>query len=35
VDRLFRLDHRSRLEQIEAAFTALGRTVDMNVREAA
>jgi len=24
VDRLFRLDHRSRLEQIEAAFAALG-----------
>jgi antitoxin HicB len=35
VDRLFRLDHRSRLEQLEAAFTALGRTVDMKVREAA
>jgi antitoxin HicB len=35
VDRLFRLDHRSRLEQIEAAFAALGRTVDVNVHEAA
>ncbi len=35
VDRLFRLDHRSRLEQIEAAFSALGRVVDLQVREAA
>jgi antitoxin HicB len=35
VDRLFRLDHRSRLEQIEAAFAALGRTVDVHVHEAA
>ncbi|HEX5865323.1 MAG TPA: hypothetical protein VF014_13885 [Casimicrobiaceae bacterium] len=25
VDRLFRLDHNSRLQQIEAAFRALGR----------
>ena len=35
VDRLFRLDHRSRLEQLEAAFKALGRTVDVVVRSAA
>ena len=35
VDRLFRLDHRSRLEQLEAAFGALGRTVDVVVRSAA
>jgi len=35
VDRLFRLDHRSRLEQLEAAFRALGRRVDVVVREAA
>lgn len=35
VDRLFRLDHKSRLEQIEAAFSALGRIVDVEVREAA
>jgi antitoxin HicB len=35
VDRLFRLDHRSRLEQIEAAFAALGRRVDITVRDAA
>lgn len=31
VDRLFRLDHRSRLEQIEAAFDALGREVEVTV----
>lgn len=35
VDRLFRLDHRSRLEQIEAAFAALGRKVDISIRDAA
>jgi antitoxin HicB len=35
VDRLFRLDHRSRLEQIEAAFGALGRKVDISIRDAA
>ena len=35
VDRLFRLDHRSRLEQIEAALSVLGRKVDIKVREAA
>ena len=35
VDRLFRLDHRSRLEQIEAAFAVLGRAVDVDIREAA
>jgi antitoxin HicB len=35
VDRLFRLDHRSRLEQLEAAFTVLGRTVDIDVKDAA
>jgi len=35
VDRLFRLDHGSRLQQIEAAFEALGRRVDVEVREAA
>lgn len=33
VDRLFRLDHRSRLEQIEAAFAALGRVVDLEVHK--
>ena len=35
VDRLFRLDHLSRLEQIEAAFAALGREVDIEIRQAA
>jgi antitoxin HicB len=35
VDRLFRLDHASRLEQIEAAFGALGRTVSVSVHAAA
>jgi antitoxin HicB len=35
VDRLFRLDHRSRLEQIEAAFAALGQRVEISVRDAA
>lgn len=31
VDRLFRLDHRSRLEQIESAFAALGSFVAVTV----
>jgi antitoxin HicB len=35
VDRLFRLDHRSRLEQIEAVLAALGRRVEIDVRQAA
>jgi antitoxin HicB len=35
VDRLFRLDHRSRLEQLEAAFNVLGRSVDIGVHKAA
>lgn len=35
VDRLFRLDHRSRLEQIEAAFAELGCVVVLDVHEAA
>jgi antitoxin HicB len=34
VDQLFRLDHKSRLEQIEAAFAALGRVVELEVHEA-
>ena len=29
VDRLFRLDHRSRLDQIEAAFNAIGEEVSV------
>ncbi len=35
VDRLFRLDHASRLDQIEAAFHALGRSVAISVEKAA
>jgi antitoxin HicB len=35
VDRLFRLDHASRLDQIEAAFRALGRRIDVKVESAA
>ena len=35
VDRLFRLDHFSRLEQLEAAFAALGRAVSVSVHAAA
>jgi antitoxin HicB len=35
VDRLFRLDHASRLDQIEAAFTALDKKVDLRIRETA
>jgi antitoxin HicB len=30
VDRLFRLDHASRLDQIEAAFAALGVELDLS-----
>jgi len=33
VDRLFRLDHHSRFDQIEQAFHALRRTFDIEVRE--
>ncbi len=35
VDRLFRLDHASRLDQLEQAFLALGRRLDIAVRDAA
>jgi antitoxin HicB len=35
VDRLFRLDHASRVDQIEAAFEKLHRHVDVQVREVA
>ncbi len=30
VDRLFRLDHASRLDQLEAAFLALGYRIDLS-----
>lgn len=33
VERLFRLDHASRLDQIEAAFRALNQSVDVRVHE--
>jgi len=35
VDRLFRLDHASRLDQLEQAFLVLGRRLDIAVRNAA
>jgi antitoxin HicB len=35
IDRLFRLDHASRLDQIEAAFRALGRCISVSVEKAA
>lgn len=35
VDRLFRLDHASRLDQVEAAFRALGHRVEVAVKAAA
>lgn len=35
VDRLFRLDHASRLDQIEAAFHALGHSLDVKIDRAA
>lgn len=33
VDRLFRLDHSSRLDQLEAAFAALQQDLDIRVTE--
>jgi len=35
VDRLFDLRHHSRFDQIEAAFEALGKIIDIQVRDAA
>jgi antitoxin HicB len=35
VDRLFDLGHHSRLDQIEAAFQALGKELTITIREAA
>jgi antitoxin HicB len=35
VDRLFDLRHQSRLDQIEAAFQALGKVLSIEVRDAA
>src|SRR5712671_5042999 len=33
VDRLFRLDHASKLDRLEAAFRALQYELDLNIRE--
>jgi antitoxin HicB len=35
VDRLFDLDHHSRLDQIEGAFAALGKRLAVEVQDAA
>ena len=35
VDRLFRLDHASKLDQIDAAFAALGQSIDIQIQAAA
>jgi antitoxin HicB len=35
VDRLFRLDHKSQVDQLEAAFQALGSSVEVAIKEAA
>ena len=35
IEGLFSLRHHSRLDHIEAAFTALGKRVDIEVRDAA
>ena len=35
VDRLFRLEHASRIDQLEAAFAALGTGLDLELRAAA
>jgi antitoxin HicB len=35
VDRLFRLDHGSKLEQLDAAFAVLHKRIDLRIEEAA
>ena len=35
IDRLFDLNHHSRLEQIEAAFAALGKRLAVQIEDAA
>jgi antitoxin HicB len=35
VDRLFRIGHASRLDQLEAAFDALGHKIDLKIVAAA
>lgn len=33
VDRLFRLDHNSKIEQLDDAFRAMGKAVAVNVQD--
>ena len=35
IDRLFDLQHSSRIEQLEAAFHAIGKTIAVSVQDAA
>lgn len=35
VERLFDLNHHSRMDQIETAFRVLGKTLTLDVRDAA
>jgi antitoxin HicB len=35
IDRLFDLSHQSRLDQLEAAFKALGKELMIDIRDAA
>lgn len=35
IDRLFDLDRHTRIDQIEAAFAALGKQLSVEIREAA
>ena len=35
IERLFDLDHSSRLDQIEAAFRAIGKKLEVTIRNAA
>ena len=35
VDRLFRLDHNSRVDQIEEAFKAMNKNIDLRITEVA
>jgi antitoxin HicB len=35
IDRLFSLRHQSRLDQLEAAFKALGKELTIDIRDAA
>jgi antitoxin HicB len=35
IDRLFDLNHSTRIEQLEAAFRAIGKRMDIEIHEAA